>query len=93
MAVMPVLKEINSLPCPQAGAALLKRNCELGLCQGALDMRGHVVGPLRGVAIGAIERRDAAEKVLQIMTNIGIGIFLDGQRCRGMTDEQCQQEN
>jgi hypothetical protein len=91
LPVSTVLKDINTLPCPQAGAALLKRNRELGLSQGGLDMRGHVVGPLSGVAIWAIERCDATEKILQIVTDIRVCIFLNGERCRGMLDKQSEQ--
>ncbi len=60
---------------------MLKRDRELGLCEGGLDMRGHVIGPFGRMAVRTIERRYAAEKILQVMANIRIGIFLDGERC------------
>ncbi len=91
VAMLPVFKQEYSLPASQGKAALLQRNGQVGLRQGGLDMRRHVVGALDSVAKGAILGRDSAEKILQIPTHIGVSIFLDGERCRCVPDEQSQQ--
>jgi len=85
--VVPVFKHIDPLPRAQREAAALKWNRELGLCQGSLDMCRHVVGSLGSMPIRAVKGRYSAEKILQVTTDIRIGIFLDGQRCRGVPDK------
>ena len=77
MPVIAVLKDINALPCAQSKATLVKRDRKLGLCQGRFDMRRHIIGSFGAMTVRAIAGRDAAEEVLQITTNIGVGIFLD----------------
>jgi len=91
LPVLPVFKHIYSLPGPQSKASLLQRDRKVSLRQGCLDMRRHVVGSLGGMAVRAIRWCDAAEKILQIATHIRVGIFLNGERCRCMLDEQIQQ--
>ena len=54
-------------------------------------MCGHVVRPFGRMAIGAILRCDAAEKILQIILDVRIGIFLNGQGGRRVLDEQGEQ--
>lgn len=91
LPVLPMLKYIYSLPCSQSETALLQRDSKLGLCQGGFDMRRHVIGSLGGMSVRAVLRRDAVEKILQIMAHVRVGIFLDGERGRGVLDEQSEQ--
>jgi hypothetical protein len=51
-------------------------------------MRGHVVGPFSVVAPSGVLGREAIECRRDIREHGGIGIFLDRQRRRGVTDEQ-----
>ena len=71
---------INPLPGSQDKPAVLKWNSELGLRQGGLDVRGHVVRSLAGMAIRTMLGSYAREKIVQIQAYVGIGIFLDGKR-------------
>jgi hypothetical protein len=41
--------------------------------------------------VWSVLRSNAIEKILQVVLDIGIGIFLDCQRCRSMPDKQGQQ--
>ena len=50
-------------------------------------MRRHVVRAFGGVAIIHAVLRQMGEEILQILLHIGIGIFLDQQRGRGVADE------
>ena len=50
-------------------------------------MGRHVVGPFGGVAIIHAVLGQMGEEILQILLHIGIGIFLDQQRSRGVADE------
>ena len=71
---------------------LLDGDRKLGQSERGADVRGHVVGALDGVAVEAIVLgRDAAEELVQIVHDVGVGILLDGQRGGGVLDEDGQQ--
>ena len=54
-------------------------------------MCGHVVGTFVGVAVEPIVLgRDAAEEIIEIANDIGIGVLLDRQRRRSVLDEERQ---
>ena len=54
-------------------------------------MGRHVVGTLDVVPVGMLARRQPIERIGQVAQHIGIGILLNGQRGRGVPDEQRQQ--
>ena len=91
VVVIAMFEYINPLPCSQHKTAALNRNDKLGLSQGGLDVRGHVVGPLAGMPIRTIPGCDTGEKIVQITAYIGIGIFLDGERGGSVTHKQGKQ--
>ena len=86
-----MLEHIKPLPGAQRQLALVQRNAQRGLRQRRADMRGHVVRPFGGVAEVRAAVRQLGEEILQILLHIGIGIFLDQQRGRGVADETGQQ--
>lgn len=50
-------------------------------------MGWHVIRAFGGVAIVAAFLGQACEKIPQILLNVGIGIFLDQKRSRGVANE------
>ena len=53
-------------------------------------MRRHVVGPLDVVDPGRVFRRQTVERGDEIGLHVGIGIFLDGERGRGVAQKDQQ---
>jgi len=87
-----VFKNINALPRSKRHAAVLDRNGELREGERGADVRRHVVRPLHGVPVEAIVlRNEPAEEDVQIVDDVRIGILLDGERGRGVLDEDGQQ--
>ena len=43
-------------------------------------MSRHIVGAFAGMAVVAPFRHDAGKEIVEIGDNVGVGIFLDGQR-------------
>ena len=81
----PVLEKIDALP----GA---NRNGQRRLRQRRLDVRGHVVGAFgamneEGIAV----RHEPLEKRDEIALHVGIGVFLDQKRCRGVAAENMRE--
>jgi hypothetical protein len=89
--VVAVFKHIYPLPGTQGRPALLNRDCQLDLCQGCLDVCRHIVGSFSAVPVNAALWCNTSEEIQQVPAHIGIGIFLDGQRCGGVADEQREQ--
>src|SRR6516162_1829038 len=82
-----MLQEENALPDAELDAPVGHRDRQLGLSQGTLDVRRHVVGPLVVVAIeGDILRYEPPQKCLEIAQHIRRRVFLDQQRSRGVRD-------
>jgi hypothetical protein len=86
--LVAVFKHIYSLPGTKGWLALLNRNCQLNLCQGRLDMRRHIVGTFSAVPVSAAVWCNMGKEIQQVPADIGIGIFLDGQGCGGVSDKQ-----
>ena len=87
-----MLKQIDALPRAQRHSPALHRNRELSGRQGRSNMRGHVIGPFHGVPVQpVILGRKAAEKHIQIVDHIRVGILLNQQRCRCVLHEDRQQ--
>lgn len=85
LQAVPVLENVYALPCPQGKPAVLKWNGKLGLGQGCLYMRRHIIRSLAGMPVRTIPWSEAGKIILQITAYIGIGVFLDGERGGGMT--------
>ena len=91
MWMSAVLEQVDTLPGAERWSSTLHWNCQLGLCQGRLDMRRHVVRAFGRVSVWPVLRCNTGKKGLQVMTYIGIGVFLDGLRGRSVTDKKRQQ--
>ena len=94
MGPVAMLEEVEPLPGPEPHPTLGHRDLEAGREQGRLDVGGHVVGTFLGVFQighgGIVAWRDKAMKErAEIRSNVGIGVFLDEQRTRGMAQKQC----
>ena len=87
MRRIAMLEDIKPLPGAQRRLAAAHRNGNRGLGQRGADMGWHVVRPFGGVAIIHVLARQLRKEILQILLHIGIGIFLDQQRRRGVADE------
>lgn len=87
-----VLEKIDPLPGAKHHAPRGNRNRKLRLRQRRSYMGGHVVGSLDAVDITPLVlRRDCFEKIFEILLDIGIGVFLDEERCRGVAAENRQE--
>ena len=73
----------------RAQAGVQDRNLQRGRRQHGLDVGGHVIGAFGVVAPACIFRRKPVERGGQILEHRRVGIFLDGERCRGVADEKC----
>jgi len=47
-------------------------------------MRGHVVGAFAGVAVGEGFGRERAEAAFEIERHVGVSVFVDRERGRGV---------
>ena len=56
-----------------------------------LICRRHVIRPLAGVPVWRAPRRQPVKRVDEIQSYVRIGVFLDRQRRRGVTDEKREQ--
>src|SRR6516165_3786710 len=82
-----MLQEKNALPDAELDAPVGNRDRQLGLGQGTLDVRRHVVGPFVVVAIeGDILRYEPPQKCLEIAQHLRRRVLLDQQRSRGVRD-------
>jgi len=84
-----MLDQIDRLPCSEREFALEHGDLQRGRRQHGLDMRRHVIGSFGIVAPSGVLGRQAIEHGREIVEHRGIGVFLNRQRRRGVTDEQC----
>ena len=76
-----MFEQIDVLPCAKRQPAAHHRNGKMRLRKRGADVRRHVVRSFHGVAIAGITlRRDPLEEVAQVRDNVGIGVFLNGER-------------
>jgi len=88
----PVLEEVDALPGSQAEPRFFDRDRKLDLGQRALDVRGHVIRPLRGVLVESSVLGDQpTEERLEVGAHIGVGVLLDQQRCGRVWQEHREQ--
>ena len=84
----PVLEYVDALPRSQCRSTAAYRDRQLGCRERRTDMGRHVVGPLGGVPVqAAVLGDDAAEEVVEIVEDVGVGVLLDRERRRRVTDE------
>src|SRR5450631_380894 len=81
-----MLDQVDRLPCSQRQFASQDRDVQRTRRQHGLDMRRHVVGAFGAVGPSGVLGRQPVERGHQIVEHRRIGIFLDRQRRRGMTD-------
>ena len=91
MGAVAVLDQVNGLPGAQDGSAGHHGNAQRGAGQHRLNVGWHVVRPFGAVRVAMMARGRPFERVSQVAQYIGVGIFLNGQGCRGMAHEECQQ--
>lgn len=86
-----MLEEIYSLPGPKHQPSRDNGNGELRLRERGSDMRRHVVGAFAAMDVTrTILGRDLFEKSFKICPDVGVGVFLNEQRCGGVTAENRQ---
>ena len=93
-AVRPLamFEQINALPGSQRQLALVNRNRQLRLRESRPDMRRHIVRTLGRVPVQArIFRDQAGKEIGQVGHHVGIGVFLNHERRRGVLAENSQQ--
>jgi hypothetical protein len=87
-----VLENVNPLPGAERHSAIFDRDRELCQRECGADVRRHIVGTFHGVAVQPVVfRRQAAEKSIQVVDHVRIGVLLDGQRGRRVLDEEGQE--
>lgn len=75
--------QVNALPRPEGESSILNGDRERYTEQRALDVAGHIVVALVGMAKGAVpgpsRRYESIECRLHIDAHVGIGVFIDRQ--------------
>ena len=87
MPELAMLDEIDRLPGAECGRTADDRHPETGRSQHGPNVRGHIVGTLRAVAIRPGMRGERRERIAKIAQHVGIGILLDGEGGRGVGNE------
>ena len=83
-----MLDQIDRLPCSEHQPAFDDRDLQRGCAEHGLDVGRHVIGTFGVVAPSEVLRREMIERGGQILQHRGIGILLNRQRGRGVTNEQ-----
>src|SRR5215831_9342925 len=87
MRRLAMFPDVDTLPCAECHAAFADRNRKVDGGQGGADVSGHVVVAFGGVDEHAVAvGYKAGEEGLEIATDIWVGIFLDEERGRGVTE-------
>jgi len=87
-----MLEQVQALPRTEGEAAAVDRDAQMRLRQRRTDMRGHVVGPFRGVAvIVGVLRHQSFEEIGHVGGDIGVRVLLYDQRSGSMPAEDGQQ--
>ena len=82
--------DINALPGAEPQFPAADRNLQRHAIEHGFDMRRHIVRPFHFVDITGLRRRQPIERSDQILAHIGVGIFLNHQRCRGVFEIEQQ---
>ncbi len=78
MSSPPVLPNIDPLPCPKGASRFDDGDGDGGLGEARLDVRGHIVWTLRGMAVEPISiGYQPIEESIEITSYVGIGVLGD----------------
>jgi len=91
--LIAVFAQVDALPDPEGQRPVAHRNRDARAQHRGFDVSGHVVGAFDGVDEGLVFGDHAIEAGFKIRANIGIGVFVDGQACRGVLDKDVQQSD
>ena len=88
--MVPVLPQVDALPCAQQQFTCLKWHAELGRGQGALDVSGHVIWPLQGVRVQRVVLgHQSIQPLFQVHPRAVVVVFLNQEARGGVADKQC----
>src|SRR5437879_2249445 len=91
MRLCTVFENVDALPGAERQFPLDQGNGQLRLREQRADMRRHIVRTFGTVAVpGRVLRNQSREKFFDIAHDVGIGIFLNGQRRGSVLDENGQ---
>lgn len=92
MRARTMLENINTLPGPKRQAGIDERNRQLRLGKCRADVRRHIIGAFHGVPVPfRIFRRQPLEEFIEIANHVRVGVFLNGQRRRGVLNKDSEQ--
>ena len=78
MRLMPVLPQINPLPCSEDEPAIVERDGKIHRRQCGADVRGHIIIALSSVNEQRIAiAHEPREERIEVAAHVGIGILLD----------------
>ncbi len=86
-AAVAMLAQINALPGTKLELAAVDGNRHAAAQERRFNVRRHVVGTFAGMHVREILRSDRVEAGLHIGSHVAVGIFVDGQRRRGVLDK------
>lgn len=89
--VVAVFAEVDTLPGSQGGSAFADGDGNAAAEHAGFHMGGHVIGAFDGMDVGERFGDGMVHSSLEIGPHIGIGIFINGERCRGVLNEDVQQ--
>ena len=81
----PMLDEVDALPGPERKLPGNDRHLQRDTIEHRLDMSRHVVGPFDIVNPRCVLRCQPIERGDKVGLDVGIGVFLDRQRSRRVT--------
>ncbi len=88
MRARPMLEKIDTLPGSKCKTSIEYRDSQGSLSKHASNVARHIVRTLGGVPVpGLFFLYESPEEFVEIAHNIGVGIFLNGQRRGGMANE------
>ena len=82
----PMLDKINALPHAERQLAANDRYVERYAIEHRFDVGGHVIRAFHIMDPRRIFRRQTIKRSNQIRLHVGIGIFLDREGCRGVSE-------
>lgn len=87
-----MLEEIDALPGAEREAAVVDGDGEVDAGEDGADVGGHVVGAFEGVGVEAgVFGHEALKGIADVDDDVGVVVFLDGERGGGMAAEEGEQ--
>jgi len=91
-AIVSKFAEIDALPGAQVQSPVSDGEGNFCSYDGTFSMGRHIVLTFHRVQIiGRIFFYDMIENLFHIFSDIGVGIFIDGQCCRGVLDKEMEE--